>query len=177
MPKPTPTAWGGSSRPTMQESLATTTTTYNNSNNSSNSSGLFNNRATTTANDNFNGSSSAGGTSNDTSFKSSTVPSLRAPRTTNNNNNNNNSRPSSARNRSPISRNPPAHVDSTFVLDDDDFAEDLAALQEIEEAESNLKVLIIPPFTSMVTNTFYRKNLFTNELVLPSRHMQATSLG
>ncbi|OAQ27529.1 ATP-dependent DNA helicase [Linnemannia elongata AG-77] len=142
LPKPTPTAWGGSSRPTMQESLATSTVIYNNSNNSINSSSsvsFFNNRKTTTTNDTFNGSSSTGGTSNDTSFKPSTVPSLRAPRVNNNNNNNNNSAPSSARNRSPISRSPPAPVESTFILDDDDFAEDLAALQEIEDAESNLK--------------------------------------
>src|SRR5687768_13547664 len=114
----------------MQESLTTSTIAYNNSNNSSSSSSFFNNRATIAANDNFNGGSND--TSNDTSIKPSIVPSLKASRT----NINNNHGPSSARNRSPISRNPPAPVESTFVLDDDDFAEDLAALREIEEVES-----------------------------------------
>jgi hypothetical protein len=71
----------------------------------------------------------------DASFRTSTVTSLRAPRA-----NNVSSGPSSTRADSPVNRNLPAPVETTFVLDDDDFAEDLAALQEIEEAESNLKV-------------------------------------
>ncbi|KAK3811563.1 MAG: P-loop containing nucleoside triphosphate hydrolase protein [Linnemannia gamsii] len=155
LPKPTPTSWGGSSRPTMQESLATSTNTFNATNSSTslsafnnNSSGnnasgsssstndFFNSRTTaTTFTNNNNNKNVSSGASNDPVARVSTISSLKAPHA----NRDSKSEFSSPSARMPVSRHPPAPVEPTFGLDDD-FAGDLAALDEIEQAESNLKV-------------------------------------
>ena len=102
---------------------------------SNNVNGLFNNRAANI--NNFSGGNSSGvSANNDPSHRASTITSLRAPRA----NSNSSPGPSAGTAAKPtINQKYPGPAEPIVTLDDDDFAEDLA-LQEIEEAESNLEV-------------------------------------